>query len=87
MTDDDNWATVNAAGTCCLCGDDWTAFGHNPYPFSVTDTAYSDDAPRCCTACNDSLVLPIRLSLLSLNIPRTDWRAYLLQNHNNKSNA
>jgi hypothetical protein len=46
---------------CCLCGDPcepWheppTGYGHNPYPFGEGDD-------RCCSACNDLVVIPARI--------------------------
>lgn len=50
---------------CCICGDPcepWhegsTGYGHNPWPFDQAD----DD--RCCSACNDTKVIPARLGMV-----------------------
>jgi hypothetical protein len=39
---------------CCLCGNDFTGWGHNPEPFGAGNE-------RCCQDCNDFYVVPTRL--------------------------
>ena len=44
--------------TCCICGQEFTGCGNNPYPVK------SDDNARCCDICNDTVVIPARLEEL-----------------------
>ena len=39
---------------CCLCGEPFKGYGHNPAP--LTD----DVRMRCCDNCNDRYVMPAR---------------------------
>ena len=49
-------------GICCLCGDHYETWGHNPEPLAEFSKG------RCCNACNSERVLPVRLeSLLKEN--------------------
>ena len=47
---------------CCLCGSDIDNdhMGHNPYPVRP-QSWYGDKKNRCCTACNQHIVIPIRM--------------------------
>lgn len=40
---------------CCLCNEEFEGHGHNPMPL------YNNK--RCCTACNISKVIPVRIML------------------------
>jgi len=42
--------------TCCFCEDVFQGYGNNP------DTESDND--RCCNECNDSIVIPHRISLM-----------------------
>lgn len=46
----------NQEYVCCICGKKFTGWGNNPYP--VVD----DENARCCDDCNNSEVIPARLS-------------------------
>lgn len=37
---------------CVLCKEEFYGFGHNPQPLGEG---------RCCSACNDNLVIPVRI--------------------------
>jgi hypothetical protein len=39
--------------TCCLCGRMFIGYGNNPWPLK---------GDRCCDGCNDSKVIPARIS-------------------------
>lgn len=41
---------------CVLCGDQIEGYGHNPQPVAQKG--------RCCTFCNDTKVIPTRISNL-----------------------
>ena len=41
---------------CCLCGKWFKGYGNNPWPLS------HDVYERCCDECNDTKVIPSRLS-------------------------
>lgn len=43
---------------CCICGQEFTGCGNNPYPVN------SDEYARCCDICNDTVVIPARLEEL-----------------------
>lgn len=48
-------------GTCCICGGTFANYGNNPWP------VYGDPGesnPRCCTYCNEFVVLPARLAII-----------------------
>lgn len=45
--------------TCCICGDEFTGYGNNPYP-------YKEDGV-CCDACNRKYVIPARLRAFRSN--------------------
>ena len=45
--------------TCCICGQEFTGYGNNPYPVN------SDEDARCCDDCNDTVVIPARLGELA----------------------
>lgn len=47
---------VEPVTTCCLCGRVFRGYGNNPWPLS------HDIDDRCCDGCNDSKVIPARLS-------------------------
>ena len=42
--------------TCCICGKEFTGYGHSPYPVKETDA-------ECCNECNARVVLPKRAEL------------------------
>ena len=42
--------------TCCICGKEFTGYGHSPYPVKETDA-------ECCNDCNARVVLPKRAEL------------------------
>ena len=44
---------------CCICGQEFTGYGNNPYPVN------SDEDARCCDDCNDTVVIPARLGELT----------------------
>ena len=52
-------ADIKETGTCCLCGKEYSHFGNNPWP--LTDK--EDD--RCCDECNDTKVIPARISRIA----------------------
>lgn len=41
---------------CCICGKEFTGYGHSPYPVRQEDL-------ECCDECNTRVVLPKRLEL------------------------
>lgn len=41
--------------SCAICGKEYEGNGHNPEPLVIKG--------RCCTACNVTKVIPIRISL------------------------
>ena len=43
---------------CCICGQEFTGLGNNPYPVR------SDEDASCCDICNDTVVIPARLEEL-----------------------
>ena len=43
---------------CCICGQEYTGLGNNPYP------VISDEDARCCDKCNIIKVIPARLEEL-----------------------
>lgn len=44
---------------CCLCGKDTKEFGNNPDPLPSIN-----DSDECCDECNETKVIPARLSSL-----------------------
>ena len=44
---------------CCICGQEFTGLGNNPYPVN------SDEDARCCGICNDTVVVPARIGELA----------------------
>lgn len=40
---------------CCICGQDFTGFGNNPWP------VVKDEDARCCDVCNETKVIPARI--------------------------
>lgn len=44
---------------CCICGQEFTGWGNNPYPVN------SDEDARCCDICNDTVVVPARIGELA----------------------
>lgn len=47
---------------CCICGEEFTGFGNNPWPLCERN----DFDSRCCNECNE-LVITARIKLL--NVP------------------
>lgn len=43
---------------CCLCGEEITDFGNNPWPL------VEDENARCCDCCNETKVIPARITRL-----------------------
>ena len=41
---------------CCLCGEEFTGYGNNPFPVA--------ESGRCCDACNRHYVIPARVSMM-----------------------
>ena len=39
---------------CCICGMEFSEYGHNPEPFT-------GDVGMCCNDCNDRWVVPVRM--------------------------
>jgi hypothetical protein len=39
---------------CCICGLEFTEYGHNPEPFD-------GNIGECCNDCNDRWVVPVRI--------------------------
>ena len=46
---------------CCICGKEFDGYGNNPYPVGKYFD-YLDEEERCCDECNDSIVIPVRIS-------------------------
>lgn len=46
-------------GICCLCGNEYTGAGNNPFPLCTE----GNDASYCCDKCNKELVIPARVKL------------------------
>jgi len=44
---------------CCICHKNQVGFGNNPAPLGKA-------GQRCCDECNDSLVIPARIRLISI---------------------
>lgn len=44
------------AKKCCICGQEFTGYGNNPYPVSYRG--------KCCDECNSTIVIPKRLEQL-----------------------
>lgn len=44
-------------GTCSICKGPYNNYGHNPEPVK-------DLKERCCTECNDEIIIPVRLKRL-----------------------
>lgn len=44
---------------CCICKEEFTGFGNNPAPLPVKEN------DRCCDECNEQVIIPIRIYLLS----------------------
>lgn len=42
---------------CSICGERYTGFGHNAQP--------ANDG-RCCSCCNDTVVIPVQLARIGL---------------------
>ena len=47
----DNTLNNDQNGVCCICGEHYNDYGHNAQPYMNG---------RCCTMCNERLVVPIR---------------------------
>lgn len=64
---------MDREGTCCLCGDKYARYGHNPAPLGSVETE------RCCDTCNDIFVVPVRMGqrVDSLTAPTEVVRRYL----------
>ena len=45
---------VSPSFTCCICGEKFDGYGHNPQPYKKSGT--------CCDACNSKFVIPARLA-------------------------
>lgn len=45
----------NQIQRCCICGEEFTGWGNNPWPVDKREDA------RCCNACNEIYVIPARL--------------------------
>lgn len=41
--------------TCCICGQEFTGWGNNPWP------VVNDPESRCCDDCNYFYILPARI--------------------------
>ena len=54
--------TILKKSKCCLCGDAIVGGGHNPAPLSTVKAS-----DKCCGDCNDTLVVPFRISLVMGN--------------------
>ena len=57
---------------CCICGQEFTGYGNNPYPVN------SDEDARCCDDCNTTKVIPARLEELQSKRIRDRDEAYKL---------
>lgn len=51
---------------CCICGNNFSGYGHNPQPVDDTEGA------RCCDRCNSSVVIPARMKNYILGSESTD---------------
>ena len=52
---------------CCICGKEETGFGNNPYPVKKRHPILNS-SNRCCGGCNASIVVPVRILLVSNDI-------------------
>ena len=52
---------------CCICGAEIEGFGNNPYPVKRKHP-FPNGSGRCCDRCNASIVVPIRILLISNDI-------------------
>lgn len=50
---------MRESGRCCICGHEYTNYGHNPWP------VVNDEHLRCCERCNNTKVIPARIKLIS----------------------
>ena len=42
---------------CCICGEKFEGWGNNPWPVK--------EDGRCCDYCNDAVVIPARIMMLT----------------------
>jgi hypothetical protein len=63
--------------TCVICGQEmkpWpggNGYGNNPDPWPSPTVArllieHAEDQYRCCDTCNDTVVIPMRMSMLNM---------------------
>lgn len=50
----------NLKFTCCICGEEFTGYGNNPYPLN------KEEGARCCDDCN-MLVIEARIKAIQDN--------------------
>lgn len=63
FAEDENWLVdVMTEMKCCICGNtiDDDRQGHNPYPVRP-ESWYGEKENRCCTFCDQRIVLPARI--------------------------
>lgn len=47
---------------CCICGDSFSNYGNNPYPYPNIDGSMYDEDAQCCDSCNDEHVNPLKMA-------------------------
>lgn len=53
---------------CCICGEEFTGWGNNPWPVVSPDTKLRKDADDvCCDKCNRNFVIPARIAMIKNN--------------------
>ena len=65
-------------GKCCLCGGNYSNWGHNPKPLGNPDQ--TTDTDRCCNDCDCKYIIPVRLGngIDPVTAPEQVVRRYLV---------
>ena len=59
--------SYEVTGICCVCGNQYTHWGNNPWPLKNKEGKDFRENDRCCDECNDFKVSPARIELMVNN--------------------
>jgi len=58
--EDGSFVSTPDSGTCCICKQQYTNYGHDPEP--IKNGKYD----RCCSRCNNAVVIPAKKHIKKL---------------------